>query len=328
MAIVAALGAIAFVSCRNENGTEHAKAEANLGTAPLAEQAVLLAFDTQAPSNDDPDNRVVIPGGVEAFGGDAPIDDNVEEVLEKGEFSNSGYFFGNTVFVEKTKAGSVPEGRTIVEPYTYKDGVYVIENFGTIKIVDNKIVVTLMVKKDGETKPVTYEVTPEEVNKAANKNEAGSIAFNLCRKWTVDRIVVSVKGGKLGETGVGIKKDAPIKLDEVAKMLEDQKVNIPKNINLSDYDIVDINFTEFGTFNVNFTKADPFKGVFTLKSKDFEYKLSGGQGNYLINGEAKGNVDFYSIDNVNFCQCNISGKIENGSDVYTSSVELTLKELK
>ena len=331
LSIVAAFGALLLVSCRNDNTSTQKVTESKLETPGFAEQTVVVNFKTDTASEIEKDDIVPLPAAK-----DEVIADDETKVLTKAEFTNSGYAILTTDIVPKavdpnpkSKAGE-DKTETIIEKYTYVNGVYVIENFGTIKIgTDGKIEVTVQLKAEDE--PVVVKVEPKTVEEAP-QTEQGSVQFNLCRSWTVDRIVVSVKGGQLGEAGAGVVLDANtdgvIDLGVVAKKLKDLEVKIPDNIALEEYNIVDINFTEFNTFVINFAKAKPFTGVFSLKSKEFEYTLSGTQGNSIINGTAKGSVDFKNVDNVDFCYFNISGKIESGSDKYTSTIEFTLKEKK
>ena len=324
LSIVAALGALLLVSCRNDNTPTQTVTESKLETPGFAEQAIVLNFETNTSDEEAKDDIVPLPAK-----DDEEIADDETKVLTKAEFTNSGYAILTTGIFPKPKAGE-DRTETIIEKYTYENGVYVIENFGSIKIgTDGKIEVTVQLKAEDE--PVVVTVEPKAVEEAP-QTEQGSVQFNLCRSWTVDRVVVAVNGGQLGEAGAGVVLDANtdgvIDLGAIAKTLKDNKVNIPESFKLEEYNIVDITFTEFNTFVINFAKAKPFTGVFSLKTKDFHYELSGTQGNSIINGKADGNVDFKNVDNVDFCYFNINGKIESGSDVYTTKLEFTLKEKK
>jgi len=318
LVLAVALGAMTFVSCRK--GDDEKKVEEATFSKPAnSQQAVVVTFNTGSPSNQVPASKL-----------SESADDDFLPVVKDVEFTNSGYAKLGVVNAPKavptsTKAGVKGEEdvQYFIEKYTYNGGVYVIENFGSIKINGNSIEVTI----DSETITVTATSVDD-----VPETTAGSLEYNLCRAWVLDRIVISVKGGQLGKNGFGVDKkassyaDGIISFKEIAKLLKDNNVNIPDEVELADYNIIDVNFTEFGSFIINFANADPFTGSFNLASDTFSYKLSGTQGNSIINGEANGSVSFEKVDGVNYGYLKVNGKIESGSDKYTSVVELTLKE--
>ncbi|MCR5519072.1 MAG: hypothetical protein K6F21_01955 [Bacteroidales bacterium] len=282
---VATVSALAMVSCNKDNGKD--EAEATFEAPEYADAAKTVTIT-------DSQNAVSIDG---------------QEVSEF-EFTESGYAV--ITLNKKTKADS--ENGVIIAPYTYSNGVYTIEGFGTIKIENGKLVVTT---NSGNTVTVTATVsestTPSE----------GSTEWNLCRAWTLVDFKISVKGGSLGSTGVGKLFTNP-KMSVIKAWLVEQKVNIPEDVVLENYDVVDINFTSNGTFFINFSKADPFVGAWDIKSNSFHYELSSG-GNYIFNGSADGNISFKKENNIDVCVFTVNGEIVNGNDKYTSEIVLTMK---
>lgn len=312
--VAAAFGTLALVSCRKEENTQKVE-EATFEAPALADAAVKVEFNTTAPAK-----QVVVS------------EDKTSEtkvIIKDIEFTEGGY----AIITKKVVSTKAEVGEEIIEikAYVYNEasGEYEVSGFGTVK-VDPKtksIEVTLTDATGAPTE--TQTVTAETVNNTSA--EEGSTEANLCRKWIVKRIVVSVKGGQLGKDGVGVKLDADangtLKLDDVDKLLKDNGVNVP-NIVLTDYNIVDVNFTQAGTFFINFSKAEAFTGAYNLSGgTKFKYELKG-EGNYIFNAKAEGSIEFQKVDKVDYCFCNVNGQIENGNDVYTSTVELTLVEKK
>lgn len=310
LVFVATLGALTLVSCRKDD-TETKKVEEAKFEAPvLAQAAAKVEFNTvednqQVVVSDEVDGKVKVVKGI--------------------EFTESGY----AIITKTTVAvkSDDPEEEVEVLPYTMQGDVYVIDGFGTVKINKTDKSVEIALEDNTGNVQETITVTATDVD-TTTPPAPGTTEFDLCRSWTVDRIVVSVKGGKLGEAGAGAKLDAPVTMANVEKQLKDAGVNVPNDIKLSDYDIVDINFTKQGTFLINFTKAAPFYGPYTLNAdKTFSYEFKG-EGNYIFNAKADGKVDFARVNNVDYCYFSVKGEIVNGSDTYTSTVELTLKEKK
>lgn len=308
LVFVAAFGALTLVSCRKDDTPTKKVEEAKFEAPALAQAAAKVEFNTT-----DNQQQVVVS---------APVDGKVK-VVKNIEFTEAGYAIITKTTVEVK--GDPAEEEVEVLPYTLEGDVYKVPGFGTVKVnKENKSVEIALEDSTGAVQEA-ITVTATDVETTTPPQE-GTTEFNLCRKWTVSRIVVSVKGGKLGESGAGAKLDAPVTMANVEKQLKDAGVNVPTNLKLSDYDIVDINFTQAGTFLINFTKADPFSGSYNLNAdRTFHYDLKG-EGNYIFNGSADGKVDFERVDNVDYCYFHVNGKIENGSDVYTSTVELTLVE--
>jgi len=281
---VAAISALAMVSCNKDNGND--EVEATFEAPEYAEAAKTVTIT-------DSETTVSIDG---------------QEVKEV-EFTESGYAVIS--FNKKTKAES--DSDVIVAPYTYSNGVYTIEGIGTVKIENGKLVVTTSEGTITVTATVSNTTTPPQ----------GSTEWNLCRAWTLVDFKISVKGGSLGSTGVGKLFTNP-KMSVIKAWLQEQKVNIPEDIVLEDYDVVDINFTSNGTFFINFSKADPFVGEWDINSNKFEYELSTG-GNYIFNASAEGSISFKKENNVDVCVFTVNGEIENGNDKYTSEIVLTMK---
>ena len=312
--VAAAFGTMALVSCRKEDNGPKVE-EATFEAPALADAAVKVEFNTTTVAQ-----QVVVS------------EDNTNKtklVVKDIEFTEGGY----AIITKKVVATKAEVGEEIIEikAYVYNEttGEYEIVGFGKVK-VDSKTKSVEVTLTDATGAPAqTQTVTAETVDNTPAQE--GSTEANLCRKWIVKRIVVSVKGGQLGKDGVGVKIDADasgvLKLNDVDKLLKDNGVNVP-DIVLTDYNIVDVNFTQAGTFFINFSKAAPFTGVYNLSGgTKFMYELKG-EGNYIFNAEAEGSIEFQKVDSVDYCFCNVNGKIENGNDVYTSTVELTLAEKK
>ena len=223
------------------------------------------------------------------------------------EFTESGYA------VIATTAVKADDDVIVVAPYTYENGEYVIEGFGKVKIENGKIIVTTASGTVTVNVTITNTETPSE----------GSQEWNLCRAWTVADFKIAVKGGTLGSNGVGKLFTNPT-MAAVKAFLVENKVNIPSDVEIENYDIVDVNFTKQNTFFINFKKADPFVGVWDVSARGFHYDLTTG-GNYIFNGEADGKISFEKRNNVDYCIFTVTGVIENGNDRYTSEITLSLK---
>lgn len=320
--IAASLCAVALVSCRKDDNDNKKVEKATFEAPAMAEAAVKVQFNTEAT-------------GAAA----API---VNENNDKGElvqkkikdieFTESGYAIITKVIVKgnsgaqshATKADEEEEEVTVTT-YTFKDGEYDVKGFAIVKVNEKTKTVEIVVKDASGNTVETVTATATTVSEPTSAEE-GSTEFNLSRAWVVNRIVVSVKGGQLGSTGAGAVLDAPVTMANVEKQLKDKGVNVPNNITLSDYDVVDINFTQAGTFFINFTKAAPFTGVYSLSANNtFEYDLKG-EGNIIFSAHADGSVDFKKVDGVDYCYFKINGSFESGNDKYTTAIEITLKE--
>ena len=318
--IAASLCAVALVSCRKDNNEQKKVEEATFEAPAMAEAAVKVEFNTEATG------ETAAPVVTETVNGK-----EVQKKIKDIEFTESGYAIITKIIVKDvatsshaTKAGDEEEDVTVTT-YTFKNGEYDVKGFAVVKVNEKTKTVEIVVKDASGNTVETVTATATTVSEGTGAEE-GSAEFNLCRAWVVNRIVVGVKGGALGSNGVGAVLDAPVKMADVEKQLKDNKVNLPANVVLSDYDIVDINFTQAGTFFINFTKADPFTGVYSLsQNKTFHYDLKG-EGNYIFNATADGNVDFKKVDGVDYCYFNINGEFEGGNDKYTTSIEITLKE--
>ncbi len=306
--VAAAFGTMALVSCRKEDNGPKVE-EATFEAPALAEAAIKVEFNTSSEVD-----QVVISQ-----------DANTKTVVKDIEFTEGGY----AIITKKIVTTKASVGDEIIEikAYVFNEatGEYEVAGFGKVK-VDAKtksVEVTLTSASGGSSE--TQTVTAQTVDNSPAPQE-GSTEGNLCRKWAVNRVVVSVKGGKLGKDGVGVKIDNPnngiFELTEIDKLLKENNVNVP-NVNLADYGVKDINFTQNGTFLINFSKADSFTGPYTLGGKKFQYELKG-EGNYIFNAKAEGSIDFQKVDGVDYCLFNVNGVIENGGDKYTSTVELTL----
>ena len=312
--VAAAFGTMALVSCRKEENTPTVE-DATFEAPALADAAVKVEFNTTTESQ-----QVVVPSD----------DPNATIVVKDIEFTEGGY----AIITKSVVAVKATVGEEIVEikAYVYNEttGEYEIAGFGTVKINAQTKTVEVTLKNAAGGTEETKTVTATSVADTPAPQE-GTMEGNLCRKWAVNRVVVSVKGGQLGKDGVGVKIDNPnngiFELTEIDKLLKENNVNVP-DINLTDYGIKDINFTQNGTFLINFKKEGlSFTGPYTLGGKKFQYELKG-EGNYIFNAKAEGSVDFQKVNNVDYCFFNVNGVIENGNDKYTSTVELTLVEKK
>lgn len=321
--VVASISTIAFVSCRKEDNTKKVE-EATFETPALAQAAVKVEFNTEGTGT------AAAPVVTETVNGE-----EVQKVIKDIEFTESGYAIITKQIVKNnagttshfTKGGDDVEEEVTVTTYTFSNGEYDVKGFAIVKVNEQTKTVEIIVKDASGNTVETVTATAATVSDSTPAEE-GSTESNLCRAWTVDRIVVSVKGGQLGTNGVGAVLDAPVTMANVEKQLKDNGVKVPGNVNLSDYDIVDINFTQAGTFFINFTKASTFMGVYSLsKDNTFHYDLKG-EGNYIFNASADGTVDFKKIEGTDYCLFKVNGKFESGNDKYTSTVELTLKEKK
>ena len=308
--VAAAFGAMVLVSCRKEDKGPKVE-EATFEAPALADAAVKVEFNTVTEAQ-----QVVISQDAET-----------KTIIKDIEFTEGGY----AIITKKVVSTKASAGDEIIEIKTYvyneATGEYEIAGFATVKVNAQTKSVEITLTSATGAPSETQTVTAETVDNTPAPQE-GTTEFNLCRKWGVVRVVVSVKGGQLDKNGVGVKLEASngvLKLDDVADLLKEYKVNVP-NVNLADYGVKDINFTQNGTFLINFTKADSFSGPYTLPTaKSFAYELKG-EGNYIFNAKATGTLDFQKVDNVDYCFFNVKGNIENGNDKYTTSVELTLIE--
>ena len=234
-----------------------------------------------------------------------------EKQVKEIEFTEGGYAIITYV---KTKADTEEEVEVL--PYTVQNSEYNIPGFGKVKIEGNNVTITT---DAGATVTVTATVTDTETP------QEGTTEFNLYRAWVLYDLKVSVSGGDL-KTGVGKLFTYPVTMAKIDSWLKEQKVSVPDDVTITDYDVKDISFTKEGTILVNFSKADPFVGVFKLNGKNFHYDLKGGVSNYVFNGSADGSVDFYREDNVDYCAWTILGEIKNGNKTYKSEIDFTLKE--
>lgn len=277
--------------------------------AAMSAVALVSCNKDNKPSNDEPEFKA--PEYVETakkITVNNVVPTATKQVKEI-EFTEAGYAIITYV---KTKAETEEEVEVL--PYTYENGEYKVPGFGTIKVEGNTVTITTPTQTINATATVSNTEAPQ----------AGTTAFNLYRSWTLYDLKVSVSGGDL-PAGVGKLFTYPVTMANIDKWLKEQKVSVPEDVVITNYDIVDVSFTNEGTILINFTKAAPFKGDFKLNGKSFHYDLNG-VGNYVFNGSADGTVDFYSENDVDYCSWVVNGKIVNGSKTYKSEITLTLKE--
>jgi len=200
-----------------------------------------------------------------------------------------------------------------VYQYTVNGNVYTIIGFGTITYDESAGTLTIAIQGGGD--PIMIP----NVTKAPVLNGVSALV-KICRKWTVARIDINVKGGELATAGVGRIFDNG-NLDEIAAYLKKNKVNFSEDI--TGYNITGITLGKTGSILVQFSDHKPYMGTWSLKDGAFSYEFNYNEGNQILNGEAAGTL---AISN-DKCIISLVGSIK-GSANYTSTIEITLKPAK
>lgn len=203
-------------------------------------------------------------------------------------------------YIITEKNGNVLEGNcTELSGSAEGTTVYDCQGFGTVEVKAGNALPSLPSK--GVLAEYTITFRPKggsPVIVVTNKvpvNESEG-AQNLCRKWVVEKTVISVAGGQLPSTlGVGHSFagfDAPA----IWKYLADNSNGLIKNTTeLNGYVLSFIRFTTSGSIIFKFENGEVFYGevdLSNLNAGKFDYELEVGEGNDLINGTAAGNVYF------------------------------------
>ena len=201
----------------------------------------------------------------------------------------------------------------VVEVYhfTVSGSVYTLTDFDGSASFDAQTGVFTITKDD-------TTITISNVTIIPAKNVAEDILGKLCRKWTVSRIDINVKGeGNVGAGRIFNNGD----LYAIGKYLEDNGINIDSD-ELEGYSIKNVILTKTGEFIVDFASQPSYYGSWDLKSSTFSYYF-GDISNDILTAEASGSVKFSDGK----CFIKVSGEIE-GSENYTSTLEITLVPAK
>ncbi|MBR1851995.1 MAG: hypothetical protein IJ794_02285 [Lachnospiraceae bacterium] len=201
----------------------------------------------------------------------------------------------------------------VVEVYhfTVSGSVYTLTDFDGSASFDAQAGV-FTITKEGTT------ITISNVNIIPAKNVAEDILGKLCRKWTVSRIDINVKGGNNVAVGRIFNNGD---LYAIGKYLEENGIKIDSD-DLEGYSIKNVILTKTGGFIVDFASRPSYYGEWDLKSSTFSYYFED-MSNDILTAEASGSVKFSDGE----CFIKVSGEIE-GSENYTSNLEITLAPAK
>ena len=234
----------------------------------------------------------------------------------------SATFLGNgEVRMIKEEAPLTPSGvslkriayQKVVEVYhfTVSGSVYTLTDFEGSASFDAQTGVFTITKDD-------TTITISNVTIFPAKDVAEDILGKLCRKWTVSRIDINVKGGDNVAVGRIFNNGD---LYAIGKYLEDNGINIDSD-ELEGYSIENVILTKTGEFIVDFASQPSYYGSWDLKSSTFSYYFKDNS-NDILTAEASGSVKFSDGK----CFIKVSGEIE-GSENYTSTLEITLAPAK
>ena len=200
-------------------------------------------------------------------------DNGIQEI----EFTDGGRYIITAI---KAKANEDVQIKT--GTYTFKDGVYTLDDGSTISF-DSNGNFTLKFKKDG--KDVTVTGTFEQQPKISSTDFSRDIAHT----WKISKIDISVVAqGK----NVGVVKDGS-NIEQIGKDLIEQAKTMGANVNidtdkLKGYNVKTITFTSSHTLFIEFTGAPTFKAsVDGISGYNFKYKLEVGVENDILNAEAE-----------------------------------------
>lgn len=222
---------------------------------------------------------------------------------------------GRSIILIKENVKADDDIVTVISTFTYTDGKWTIKGVGTIS------------EKEGGKVEFTAEgaTTPVEVPATVAEPMTGATANNLCRLWKIESTTFVAKGGELGSNGVGTTFTGAqaSSAKAIAEYLA-QKGNIEFTEDLTGYDIKTIEVTDAGSLIIEFTGKPSFAADITLKGTDFDYNIVAGDGNEVINAEAKGKVEFAGTADSPRCRFTVIGKIVNGKTTYTTNIEFVL----
>lgn len=221
------------------------------------------------------------------------------------------------ITVVDAPAGKADPGEeVIVGPFSYKDGVYTLEGFGSLKIDGKGITITPL---DGED----VEALAEVVENIQSGSEAQS---NAARVWKIKSVVISIKGGDLDKAGIEKSFEGGLDLKAVADYAKSNGVNFTdEQINkFVGYSVKEIIFSGSDTFAITFTEAKPFYGQFKINSTSFEWDLAS-VGNEFLNGKAVGTISFPAVGR---CQLIVKAQINAQGKDYDGSLNFILEEVR
>ncbi len=200
-------------------------------------------------------------------------DNGIQEI----EFTDGGRYIITAI---KAKANEDVQIKT--GTYTFKDGVYTLDDGSTISF-DSNGNFTLIFKQDGKDVTVTgtYEQQP--------KISATDFSRDIAHTWKISKIDISVVAqGK----NVGVVKDGS-NIEQIGKDLIEQAKTMGADVNidtdkLKGYNVKTITFTSSHTLFIEFTEAPTFKAsVNSISGYNFKYKLEVGVENDILNAEAE-----------------------------------------
>lgn len=269
--IILALATILLCSC-NKNAPEN-----NFLPAPaMAEYAQKITLDT-------------------------PIDD-----VAWIEFTEGGKYILAKERTVGTKAND-SEYEYFTGSFIVQNGVYILDNYGTISLGENKITIE---PYDGEPVEVTVTVTPQMA--------ATDFITTIARTWKVDNIRLNLEyhGSSINITKPGCN------FQELMGELKKNGMNVNPE-SWAGFVVADVVLTKSQTFMIEFTERDAVIGTFSANdSGSFNYSITITNGNEEFSGTASGQI---TLDNGSMViQMDIT--VKSGDKTKSGNIVMFLSE--
>ncbi len=237
-----------------------------------------------------------------------------DKAIKQMIFTEGGRYIITVIDAPAAKAEDGEE--VLVGPFTYKDGVYSLEGFGSIKIDGKGIVIT----------PISGDAVNATAQTVENIQSGSEAESNAARVWKIKSVVIAISGGDLDKAGIEKTFENGLDLKEIADYAKSNGVQFTdEQLNkFKGYGIKEIIFSGSNTFAITFTDAKPFYGQFSIDSSSFEWDLES-VGNEFLNGKAVGTITFPAVGR---CQLIINAKINAQGKNYDGTLNFILEEVR
>lgn len=237
-----------------------------------------------------------------------------EKAVKQMVFTEGGRYIITLIDAPAAKASEGEE--VIVGPFTYKDGVYSLEGFGSVKIEGTGITIT----------PISGDAVNAVAQTVENIQSGSEAQANAARVWKIKSVVIAITGGDLDKAGIEKSFQNGLDLMEIANYAKSNGVKFTDDqLNkFKGYAIKEIIFSGSNTFAITFSEAKPFYGQFSIESSSFEWNLES-VGNEFLNGKAVGTISFPAVGR---CQLIVNAKIEAQGKNYDGNLNFILEEVR
>lgn len=231
--------------------------------------------------------------------------------ISRIELTEAGRFIV-TFSPEKVKSPAEDNVLFRTGKFTYTNGVYNLEGYGTLTIKDSEI--TLNVKDEDSFTAVVAITYPGKLDELEQK---------LCRTWKVDKTKIAFHLGEESDLSIECSFDG-CDLYEIAKFAADNYLSFLDGEieDVKGYKVESLTLTGLGSVAIEFTDKEPFVGEWSHKDLDMAYKFA--KDYQILNSETKGKIEFVE----DHLLLSIYATAEYFGTKYTTEIQFLLSEKK